>query len=110
MHDIWAPPVHVSSPVPEEIHNYHSIVPLEALTLDRRKYFGHWYSSCYRATNTRSGQVYTLRRLENFRLTHESALASIEPWRQFYHPNIQPYTISISNRVLPPDLRIVSPK
>ncbi|KAG8838996.1 PAB-dependent poly(A)-specific ribonuclease subunit 3 [Serendipita sp. 400] len=88
MHDIWAPPVHVSSPVPEEIHNYHSIVPLEALTLDRRKYFGHWYSSCYRATNTRSGQVYTLRRLENFRLTHESALASIEPWRQFYHPNI----------------------
>ncbi|KAG8835927.1 PAB-dependent poly(A)-specific ribonuclease subunit 3 [Serendipita sp. 399] len=88
MYDIWAPPLHLPSTVPEEVHNYHSIVPLEPLTLDRRKYFGHWYSTCYRATDVRSGQVYALRRLENFRLTHESAFASIEPWKQFRHPNI----------------------
>lgn len=75
-------------PVPEEVHNYHSVVPLESLSPERRKYFGHWMSSCYRATSANDGKVYVLRRTENFRLIHESAFAVIDPWRRLSHPNI----------------------
>ncbi|PVG00079.1 hypothetical protein CPB86DRAFT_872085 [Serendipita vermifera] len=85
--NIWAPsnPPLIS---PEEVHHYHSLTPLETLSPDRKKLLGHWMTSCYRATSAVDGNVYGLRRIENFRLAHDSALSLIEPWRQISHPNI----------------------
>ena len=50
--------------LPEELQGYHSLVPLEAIASDRRK-FGNWYSMVYRATNSNDGATYVLRRIES---------------------------------------------
>lgn len=60
--------VHTIAPpglgLPEELSGYHTLVPLEALGNDRRK-FGNWFSSVYRATNSQDGATYVLRRIES---------------------------------------------
>ncbi|KAL6308885.1 kinase-like domain-containing protein [Sparassis latifolia] len=73
--------------LPEEMQGYHSLVPLEPSTGDRRK-FGNWYSSVYRATNSADGLQYVLRRIENFRLMQQTAFTAIENWSRLRHPNI----------------------
>jgi hypothetical protein len=62
--NVWAMPSQPTG-LPEEVHNYHSLVPLEPTGPDRRKYFGHWATACYRATSTLDGNVYALRRVES---------------------------------------------
>ncbi|KAI6015704.1 kinase-like domain-containing protein, partial [Pisolithus marmoratus] len=73
--------------VPEELQGYHSLVPLEPITPERRK-FVSWFSTVYRATSVNDGAAYVLRRIENFRLTHHAALGMIESWSRIRHPNI----------------------
>lgn len=63
-------------PLPDEVHTYHSLVPLEevdgAATMDagggvggvRRKWFMGCSSVVYRATNRADGTVVALRRIE----------------------------------------------
>ncbi|PCH43050.1 hypothetical protein WOLCODRAFT_73826 [Wolfiporia cocos MD-104 SS10] len=80
-----APPAGLN--LPEEIQEYHSLVPLEPLAGERHK-FGNWYSAVYRATNSRDGATYVLRRVENFRLMQQSAFSTIEAWSRIRHPNI----------------------
>lgn len=50
--------------LPEEIQGYHSLVPLEALTDNRRK-FGNWLCATYKAVNSTDGATYVLRRVES---------------------------------------------
>lgn len=50
--------------LPEELQGYHSLVPLEPIGAERRK-FGNWYSTLYRATNSSDGVTYVLRRVES---------------------------------------------
>ncbi|KAI8972607.1 hypothetical protein BD414DRAFT_216902 [Trametes punicea] len=73
--------------LPEELQGYHSLVPLEPVGADRRK-FGNWYSTLYRAVNSSDGATYVLRRVENFRLIQPAALTSIEAWSRLRHPNL----------------------
>ncbi|EIW56636.1 uncharacterized protein TRAVEDRAFT_21734 [Trametes versicolor FP-101664 SS1] len=73
--------------LPEELQGYHSLVPLEPIGAERRK-FGNWYSTLYRATNSSDGVTYVLRRVENFRLMQQAAFSSIETWSRLRHPNI----------------------
>ncbi|KAI6015683.1 hypothetical protein EDC04DRAFT_2608684 [Pisolithus marmoratus] len=73
--------------VPEELQGYHSLVPLEPITPERRK-FVSWFSTVYRATSVNDGAAYVLRRIENFRLTHHAALGMIESWSRIRHPNV----------------------
>ena len=47
--------------LPDELQGYHTLVPLESVTGERRK-FGNWYSIVYRATG-KDGRSYVLRRL-----------------------------------------------
>ncbi|CCA66483.1 related to Pab1 dependent poly(A)-specific ribonuclease PAN3 [Serendipita indica DSM 11827] len=96
MDDIWAPPV--STVALPEVHHYHSLSPLEPVAGDRRKYFGHWNSICYRAISTSNGSVYALRRLENFHLAHESILANAELWKRIIHPNIASFREAFTTR------------
>lgn len=59
-HSIPFPPYNI----PEELQGYHSVVPLEPTTSERRKFFS-WFSTVYRATNANDGLAYVLRRVES---------------------------------------------
>ncbi|KAF4568184.1 PAB-dependent poly(A)-specific ribonuclease subunit 3 [Pleurotus pulmonarius] len=75
--------------LPEELQGYHSLSPLETVTVttERRK-FGNWYSTVYKAINSSDGGAYALRRIESYRMTQQSAFAPIEAWSKIRHPNI----------------------
>ncbi|KAH9948457.1 hypothetical protein B0H21DRAFT_777847 [Amylocystis lapponica] len=73
--------------LPEELQGYHSLVPLEPIVGERRK-FGNWYSTMYRAIKVADGVPYALRRIENFRLMQQAAFSGIEAWSRIRHPNI----------------------
>ncbi|KAI0045167.1 hypothetical protein FA95DRAFT_1561372 [Auriscalpium vulgare] len=72
--------------LPDELSGYHTLVPLESTTEDRRK-FGNWHSTVYRATG-KDDRGYALRRIENYRLAHQAAFSAIEQWSRIQHPNI----------------------
>ncbi|KAF7289545.1 PAN2-PAN3 deadenylation complex subunit PAN3 [Mycena kentingensis (nom. inval.)] len=74
--------------MPEEMQGYHSIVPLDNLTADRHKFQNNWNSTVYRAINSKDGLTYCLRRVQNFRMTNQSAFGSVETWSKLRHPNI----------------------
>ena len=50
--------------LPDELQEYHTLVPLEAVGGERRK-FGNWYSTVYRAVKSSDGLPYVLRRIES---------------------------------------------
>lgn len=50
--------------VPEEVHVYHSLVPLEATDKERRKWFLGCSSIVYKATHRDDGTIVVLRRIE----------------------------------------------
>ncbi len=89
--------------LPDELQGYHTLVPLESVAGERRK-FGNWYSTVYRATG-KDGHAYVLRRVsgmlillphsriimshrKDFRLMHQAAFQPIEQWSRLRHPNI----------------------
>jgi len=72
--------------LPDELQGYHTLVPLESTTGERRK-FGNWYSTVYRATG-KDGRAYVLRRVSDFRLMHQAAFQAIEQWSRLGHPNV----------------------
>ncbi|KAF8966885.1 hypothetical protein BDZ97DRAFT_1805709 [Flammula alnicola] len=75
--------------LPEELQGYHTLVKLEPTpSAGERKKFGNWHSTVYRAIRTSDGAPHALRRIENFRLTHQTAFAPIEIWSHIVHPNI----------------------
>lgn len=50
--------------LPEEVHVYHSLVPLEPTDKERRKWFVGFSSLVYKATHREDGTVVVLRRIE----------------------------------------------
>ncbi|KAI0764089.1 hypothetical protein BC629DRAFT_1293677 [Irpex lacteus] len=80
-----APPAGLT--LPEETQGYHSLVPLELVIGERRK-FGNWYSTVYKAINSNDGLPYVLRRIEGYRLNSQSAFGNIEAWSRIKHPNL----------------------
>lgn len=50
--------------LPEEVHVYHSLVPLEPTDKERRKWFMGFSSLVYKATHREDGTVVVLRRVE----------------------------------------------
>lgn len=76
--------------LPDELQGYHSLSPLESADtpdLPKRK-FGNWQSTVYKAVNARDGKAYILRRIENYRLMHQSSFSIIELWSHLRHPSI----------------------
>lgn len=107
--------------LPDELHVYHSLVPLEPSTtsggplgglvsqlIDPRvtpptapgnvlqltggagmisKVFG-LRTYVYKATCNLDGKAYVLRRLADYRLSHEAAIGLVENWRKIRHPSI----------------------
>ncbi|CAG8507006.1 12528_t:CDS:2 [Acaulospora colombiana] len=73
--------------LPEELHVYHSLYPLDIRQEKSVKVFGY-PSWVYKSTCSVDGRVYSLRRIEGFRLTNEVAMSTIENWRKIRHANI----------------------
>ncbi|KAK7441741.1 PAB-dependent poly(A)-specific ribonuclease subunit 3 [Stygiomarasmius scandens] len=80
------PPIGLN--LPEELQGYHTLTPLDTLVGSERRKFGNWFSVVYRAINSTNGAPYALRRIENFRLMHQTAFSAIEAWSRIQHPNI----------------------
>ncbi|KAG8908956.1 PAB-dependent poly(A)-specific ribonuclease subunit 3 [Tulasnella sp. 403] len=81
-----------NSNVPDDVHTYHSLVPLGISSLlehaEKRLLFGGWPTSVYKAINRQDGNTYALLRIEGYRLLHDDAFHTMEKWRQIQHPNV----------------------
>lgn len=107
MYTILAPDLNL----PQELHVYHSLYPLDFQQEKSSQLFGHT-TSVYKAMCTLDGRTYALRRIEGmsdiyessnaltakrhpntpnplgFRLMNEVAMSTIENWRRIRHANI----------------------
>lgn len=63
------------------LDNYHSLVALDTSHHKNTAVFGY-PSWVYKATSSKNGNLYTLRRLEGYRLTNEQAIRSVKEWRR----------------------------
>ncbi|KAF9287131.1 hypothetical protein BKA57DRAFT_463021 [Linnemannia elongata] len=73
--------------LPEDLHEYHSLYPLDLTQEKSTEVFGY-QSSVYKCMCSEDGKTYALRRIEGFRLTNEVAMQTIEGWRRIKHANI----------------------
>lgn len=70
-----------------QLENYHSLVALDTTQRKNVSLFG--YSSwLYKATSSKTGNIYCLRRIEGFRLTNEHAIRSVKEWRRIDNANV----------------------
>ncbi|OLN86109.1 PAB-dependent poly(A)-specific ribonuclease subunit PAN3, partial [Colletotrichum chlorophyti] len=69
------------------LDNYYSLVPLDTSHRKSSSVFGYttWV---YKATSSKNGRTYCLRRLEGFRLTNEQAIRSVKEWRRLNNGNV----------------------
>jgi PAB-dependent poly(A)-specific ribonuclease subunit 3 len=63
------------------LDNYHTLVALDTSHRKSAAVFGY-PSWVYKATSIKNGNMYTLRRLEGYRLTNERAIRSVKDWRR----------------------------
>lgn len=64
-----------------QLDNYHSLVALDTNHRKNANVFGY-PSWVYKATSTKTGHIYCLRRIEGYRLTNEHAIRSVKEWRR----------------------------
>ncbi|KAH7176685.1 hypothetical protein EDB81DRAFT_48462 [Dactylonectria macrodidyma] len=64
-----------------QLDNYHSLVALDTTHRKNANVFGY-PSWVYKATSTKTGNIYCLRRLEGYRLTNEHAIRLVKEWRR----------------------------
>lgn len=76
-----------------QLENYHSLVPLDKLDTPQRKstsIFG-WTSWLFKAFSTKTGRIYCLRRVQDYRLGDREATQAIETikkWKQINNANV----------------------
>ncbi|RSL38908.1 hypothetical protein CEP53_014475 [Fusarium sp. AF-6] len=70
-----------------QLDNYHNLVPLDTTHRKNANIFGY-PSWIYKATATKTGHVYCLRRLEGYRLTNEHAIRQVKEWRRISNGNV----------------------
>ncbi|TAQ85954.1 hypothetical protein B7494_g5721 [Chlorociboria aeruginascens] len=63
------------------LENYHTLVALDTSHHKSATVFGY-PSWVYKATSSKNGNLYCLRRLEGYRLTNENAIRSVKDWRR----------------------------
>jgi len=70
--------------LPQEVDHYHELVPLEANTLNHAVK-SHTYglvTSTFKATHTKTGLKYCLKRIHGYRVTSVKCMAMVELWRK----------------------------
>lgn len=75
------------SNLPQQLHSYHSLVPLNMHRERANRIFGY-PSWVYKAFCKSDGQTYALRRIEGFKLTNEASIGLVEKWRKVVCANI----------------------
>ncbi|KAK3606405.1 hypothetical protein CHS0354_042055 [Potamilus streckersoni] len=79
-----------TSDIPQEVDTYRNLVPLESTLSDSHpesRVFGY-PTTCYKATSTKDGMVYCLRRINGFRLVNTKCMTLVDMWKKLYHPNV----------------------
>ncbi|KAF2740750.1 PAB-dependent poly(A)-specific ribonuclease subunit PAN3 [Polyplosphaeria fusca] len=69
------------------IEQFHSLVCLDTAQHKTQSLFGY-QSWVYKAVSSKDGATYALRRLENFRLTNENAIRSVQPWKRVFNGSV----------------------
>lgn len=70
-----------------QLDNYHSLVALDTTHRKNANIFGY-PSWVYKATSSKTGHIYCLRRLEGYRLTNEHAIRLVKEWRRIDNGNV----------------------
>jgi len=69
------------------IEQFHSLFCLDTAPQKNTTPFGY-ASWVYKAVSSKDGKTYALRRLENFRLTSETAIRSAQPWKRVLNGSV----------------------
>lgn len=69
------------------IEQFHSLFCLDISPQKNTAPFGY-ASWIYKAVSSKDGKTYALRRLENFRLTSETAIRSAQPWKRILNGSV----------------------
>jgi PAB-dependent poly(A)-specific ribonuclease subunit 3 len=77
----------LSNPSLPAIEQYHSLFCLDISSQKNNTHFGY-ASWIYKAISSKDGKTYALRRLENFRLTNETAIRSFQPWKRILNGSV----------------------
>jgi PAB-dependent poly(A)-specific ribonuclease subunit 3 len=72
---------------PPPIEQFHSLFCLDIAPQKNNVPFGY-ASLIYKAVSSKDGKTYALRRLENFRLTSETAIRSAQPWKRILNGSV----------------------
>lgn len=70
-----------NSSLPQNVEYFHSLVALDTNSHKGPSAFGY-PSWVYKATSSRDGHTYALRRIEGFRLTNEAAIRTVQSWKR----------------------------
>ncbi|KAI4757351.1 PAB-dependent poly(A)-specific ribonuclease subunit pan3 [Aureobasidium sp. EXF-3400] len=73
--------------LPQQIEHFHSLVALDTNAQKSASAYGY-PSWIYKATSSKDGYNYALRRLEGFRLTDENAIRAIQTWKRISNGNV----------------------
>ncbi|PNF35617.1 PAB-dependent poly(A)-specific ribonuclease subunit PAN3 [Cryptotermes secundus] len=76
--------------LPSEIDNYHELCPLKPVPsnpMHKSQLLGYPMST-YKATNTKTGVRYCLRRVHGFRLPNTKCMGLVDMWKRLQHSNI----------------------
>ncbi|OAA43548.1 PAB-dependent poly(A)-specific ribonuclease subunit PAN3 [Beauveria brongniartii RCEF 3172] len=71
-----------------QLDNYHSLVALDTTAQRKNVNIFGYPSWIYKGTSSKTGNVYSLRRIEGFRLTNEHAIRSVKEWRRIDNANV----------------------
>lgn len=71
-----------------QVPRYHSFYPLEDLSKERNSKVFVYPTTIYKATNYSDGNVYSIRKIDGFRLAGEIPLTIADLWKEIQHPNI----------------------
>lgn len=70
-----------------QLDNFHSLVALDTTQRKNASIFG-FPTWVYKATSTKTGHLYCLRRIEGFRLTNEHAIRAVKEWRKISNGSV----------------------
>lgn len=73
--------IFANSTLPQSVEYFHSLVALDTNNSKGQSTFGY-PSWVYKATSSKDGNTYALRRIEGFRLTSEAAIRSSSAWKR----------------------------
>ncbi|EME48099.1 hypothetical protein DOTSEDRAFT_167686 [Dothistroma septosporum NZE10] len=76
-----------NSTLPMTVEYLHSLVALDSNNTRSTAPFGY-PSWIYKATSSRDGHVYALRRIEGFRLTNEASIRTVNSWKRISNASI----------------------